>query len=65
MSRRKLRRLALREAHRKRRLARGDLVVGARALLRNEILPPEKIEKIKADSAKWGRMVREASIKAE
>jgi tripartite-type tricarboxylate transporter receptor subunit TctC len=31
-----------------------------------EILPPEKtIEKIKADSAKWGRVVREASIKAE
>jgi tripartite-type tricarboxylate transporter receptor subunit TctC len=31
-----------------------------------EILPPEKtIEKIKADSAKWGAVVREASIKAE
>jgi tripartite-type tricarboxylate transporter receptor subunit TctC len=31
-----------------------------------QILPPEKtIEKIKADSAKWGRVVREASIKAE
>jgi tripartite-type tricarboxylate transporter receptor subunit TctC len=31
-----------------------------------EILPPEKtIEKIKADSAKWARVVREASIKAE
>jgi tripartite-type tricarboxylate transporter receptor subunit TctC len=31
-----------------------------------EILPPEKtIEKIKADALKWGRVVREASIKAE
>ena len=31
-----------------------------------EILAPERtIEKIKADSAKWGRVVREASIKAE
>ena len=31
-----------------------------------EILPPEKtIDKIKADSAKWARVVREASIKAE
>ncbi|HYL24450.1 MAG TPA: tripartite tricarboxylate transporter substrate binding protein, partial [Burkholderiales bacterium] len=31
-----------------------------------QILSPEKtIEKIKADSAKWGRVVREASIKAE
>ena len=31
-----------------------------------EILPPERtIEKIKADSVKWGRVVREASIKAE
>src|SRR5437016_7398669 len=31
-----------------------------------EILPPEKtIEKIKSDSAKWARVVREASIKAE
>ena len=30
------------------------------------ILPPEKtIERIKADSAKWGDVVREASIKAE
>jgi len=30
------------------------------------ILPPEKtIEKISADSVKWGRVVREASIKAE
>src|SRR5205807_1752870 len=31
-----------------------------------EILAPERtIEKIKADSAKWGRVVREANIKAE
>jgi tripartite-type tricarboxylate transporter receptor subunit TctC len=31
-----------------------------------EILPPEKtIDKIRADSIKWGRVVREASIKAE
>src|SRR5213082_140781 len=31
-----------------------------------EILTPQKtIEKIKADSAKWGRVVREANIKAE
>ena len=31
-----------------------------------EILPPERtIEKIKADYAKWGRVVKEASIKAE
>ena len=31
-----------------------------------EILPPEKtIERIRADSAKWGRVVREASIRAE
>ena len=31
-----------------------------------EILPPDRtIEKIKADYAKWGRVVKEASIKAE
>ena len=31
-----------------------------------EILPPAKtLEKIKADYEKWGRVVREASIKAE
>jgi tripartite-type tricarboxylate transporter receptor subunit TctC len=31
-----------------------------------EILPPaQTVEKIKADYAKWGRVVKEASIKAE